>query len=95
MTQLGSNTQPSACGAKALKEYVTVANTKIESPRNIVQAKYVYSTSLQTSKDSSPQTSKDLTIHELWPLQYSIHFNSVYLPTKGPQGATGKLYIDE
>ena len=22
-------------------------------------------------------------------------FNSVYLPIKGPQGATGKLYIDE
>ena len=25
----------------------------------------------------------------------SIQFNSVYLPIKGPQGATGKLYIDE
>ena len=25
----------------------------------------------------------------------SIQFNSDYLPIKGPQGATGKLYIDE
>ena len=26
---------------------------------------------------------------------YSIQFNSVYWPIKGPQGATGKLYIHE
>ena len=25
----------------------------------------------------------------------SIQFNSVYWPIKGPQGATGKLYIHE
>ena len=25
----------------------------------------------------------------------TIQFNSVYWPIKGPQGATGKLYIDE
>ena len=25
----------------------------------------------------------------------SIQFNSVYLPIKGPQVATGKFYIDE
>ena len=26
---------------------------------------------------------------------FNIQFNSVYLPIKGPQGATGKIYIDE
>ena len=37
-----------------------------------------------------------LDVHLLFKMEiYSIQFNSVYLPIKGPRGETGKLYIDE
>ena len=52
------------------------------------------------SYKSQPHSSSELDLGQaLRELQYqdlhSIQFNSVYLPIKGPQGATGKLYIDE
>ena len=90
------------CTSGSVEKMYSIQNTKVyQNVRRLVRwylhlLSYAYNFCME-NKTSNVKilVVKIYVINNHFLIKYKVQFNSVYWPINDPQGATGKLYIDE